>query len=325
MHLTILEKGYYLGLTGCRITIKQDKKLVKEIPLTKIKSITIGSKGFSLSTDLLSQCAARGILILIIDFRGVAVSYLYGLQQHAVTKVREAQFNFIRKDSGISLAEKVIAAKISNQRSLLLYFSKYFKKKNDSESFEIITMAAERLKSIVDHLRKDSIQDNEVLLGNEGQAARLYWETVRKIGLVPESFVRREGRGSPELVNSMLNYGYAILSSYVWKSVQNAGLEPYAGFLHKDRPGKPSLILDIMEEYRAWVIDRIVFEKASQYKYFSLQCRRNLVSEIHKFMNKKKPYHGKKVRLDVIIQRQAYRLAGAFADNKKYRPFLFRW
>ena len=88
-------------------------------------------------------------------------------------------------------------------------------------------------------------------MGYEGAAATLYWQALRTAGLVPETFLTREGRGSVEIVNAALNYGYAILQSYIWSALDNAGFELYAGFLHRRRPGKPSLVLDVMEEYRA--------------------------------------------------------------------------
>jgi len=68
----------------------------------------------------------------------------------------------------------------------------------------------------------------------------------------------REHRGATDAVNAMLNYGYGILYGSVWGAVLNAGLEPLAGFLHVDRSGKPSLVLDLVEEFRQPVVDRAV-------------------------------------------------------------------
>lgn len=80
------------------------------------------------------------------------------------------------------------------------------------------------------------------------------------------SFEGREHRGATDQVNAALNYGYGILYAQVWGAIMNAGLEPFAGFLHVDRPGKPSLVLDLIEEFRQPLVDRPViaaFNKAS--------------------------------------------------------------
>ena len=74
-------------------------------------------------------------------------------------------------------------------------------------------------------------------MGTEGTAGRLYWEGVKEIISHRVEFLGREHRGAQDAVNSLLNYGYGILYSQVWGAVLNAGLEPFAGFLHVDRPG----------------------------------------------------------------------------------------
>ena len=81
-------------------------------------------------------------------------------------------------------------------------------------------------------------------MGIEGVCANLYWNALIRAGLMPDSFKYREGRGSRERANSALNYAYAILESYVWSALDNAGFELYEGMLHTDRPGKASLVLD---------------------------------------------------------------------------------
>jgi CRISPR-associated protein Cas1 len=78
--------------------------------------------------------------------------------------------------------------------------------------------------------------------------------------LPPEcGFHAREHNPGGDAVNSALNYGYGVLYSHVWGAVMNAGLEPFAGLLHVDRSGKPSLVLDLVEEFRQPVVDRAVF------------------------------------------------------------------
>src|SRR5207248_3345274 len=98
----------------------------------------------------------------------------------------------------------------------------------------------------------------ETLRGLEGTAGRLYWDGVKAIVENKAEFAGRIHQGANDPVNSLLNYGYGILYAHVWGAVVNAGLEPFAGYLHVDRPGKPSLVLDMVEEFRQPVVDRTV-------------------------------------------------------------------
>ena len=126
----------------------------------------------------------------------------------------------------------------------------------------------------------------------------------------------------------MLNLGYAVLSSYVLNAIVNAGLEPYLGIIHGERPGRMALVLDIMEEYRAWIVDRAVIKLRFQSegkKYLDSELKKNLIEEIQKNCSKKHLYRAKKHKLEHIIQRQIYRLCGHFYGEQKYKPYLFKW
>ena len=325
MYLTFTEPGLFLGLTGSRLMVHKDKSVIKEFPLSKIKLITVESKGISFSGDLLMSCSERGIQFFVTNFKGDAVTSLYGLHHHATSKVRDNQFEFIKGDSAIVLCKDIVSAKIRNQRSVLLYFSKYLNKKDETANCDLIKDKCDSLLSISKKLLSEDILDKSTILGYEGSAARIYWQTLKKSGLLTPTFSEREGRGSREINNIMLNYGYAILSSHIWRALQNAGLELYAGVLHDERSGKPSLVLDLMEIFRAWVVDRAVVKLSGQYNDFSYACKRSLINDINQMMDRKYALNGKKVRLEAIIQRQAYRLAGVFAGDSKYKPYLFKW
>src|SRR5207245_6855934 len=98
----------------------------------------------------------------------------------------------------------------------------------------------------------------DTLMGIEGVSGRIYWDAVGEVIRGKTEFLGRAHRGAADAVNAMLNYGYGILYGNVWGAVLNAGLEPFAGFLHVDRPGKPSLVLDMIEEFRQPVVDRAI-------------------------------------------------------------------
>ena len=145
-------------------------------------------------------------------------------------------------------------------------------------------------------------------------------------------FFGRVHRGATDKVNSMLNYGYGILYSQVWGSVISAGLEPFAGFLHVDRPGKPSLVLDLVEEFRQPVVDRTVISHVNLGESIKMEgglldaeTRKDIAQKILYRLESRENYRGKKYQIRSIIQIQARNLAAFLKGERKYRPFSFKW
>jgi len=318
-HLVVCDYGTFLGLNNHRLAVKHNSE-TKYYPLNRLCTVSVAKRGVSFSSDLIEAFSCRGIKLFFLDFRGVAHSALLGQSQHGVVAIRTAQLAFSQspKDT-ISLARKIIVAKIKNQRAVLNYLHKYHKNKE-------LEVAADELLLNIDNAGR--ARNIEILLGFEGASANVYFQALRKSELFSASFEKREGRGSREINNSMLNLGYAVLSSYILNAIINAGLEPYLGVLHSNRPGKMALVLDIMEEYRAWVVDRAVIKlraKADQKKELDLGLKKALIEEIQKTCYKRYLYRKKKHKLEHIIQRQVYRLCGHFYGERTYKPYLFKW
>ena len=313
-HLIIADYGTFLGLDSHRLAVKQDGA-IKYFPLNRLCTVSIAKRGVSFSSDIVEALSVRGIKLFFLDFRGVVHSALVGQGQHAVVAIRNAQLQF-GKQPNQQLANNIIIAKIKNQRAVLSYFNKYHQ--------------SDILLAAIDSLQQNAIQAKtaktiETLMGFEGASASSYFSALRQTKLFSASFEKREGRGSVEINNSMLNLGYAVLSSYILNAVINAGLEPYLGVIHASRPGKMALVLDLIEEYRAWVVDRAVVKlrKQSEGKSsLSIDLKKNLIAEIQATCAKKYPYRNKKVKLEHIIQRQVYRLCGQFYGEKSYKPYL---
>ncbi|WED21080.1 CRISPR-associated endonuclease Cas1 [Vibrio sp. JC009] len=328
-HITVNEFGHFIGVTSERLTVKEDGQLIAEYPLSRIKTVTITKKGVSFSSNVIVQCAMRGIKFFVLDPYTHTMACISGGQLHAVSKVREQQFQFLQTQEATVLARKLVVGKLKNQRVILNYFSKYQKRPDQSYQCQL---ASKDLKLHIDKVQRLRIENysdwREVLLGYEGSGAAIYWKCLYQSGLFPETFPGRSGRGAKDPINSALNYGYSILSTYVWHCLINAGLEIYQGFLHTQRAGKPSLVLDIMEIYRAWTVDRNVIKIADKlHKAGELtpKLKKQLIASIHKTFSTHYLYKGKRLRLETILQRQIYRLSGSFYGEKNYKPYIFRW
>lgn len=330
-YLTISEYGTFLGVSGSCLIIKHEGKVIKEIALSRLRTISITKSGVSLSSDLLEACALRGIKVLFLDWKGGVYSALMGQNQHAVVAIRKSQF-LCNSDpiKACEISKRIILSKVRNQRAVLLYFGKYIAKKSGSPS-DNIRFISEKLILIIQQikaLKAEQYEWSSVLLGYEGKAAALYWQCLSETHLLPNDFSCREGRNALSITNKALNYGYAILVGYVWAALDNAGLEVYSGFFHVDRPGKPSLVLDLMEEYRAWVVDRTVIklrERLLKAKAFDADLKKQISNGIHQTMQAKYSYNKKQVKLENILQRQVYRLTGYISGDANYKGYSFKW
>lgn len=325
-HIVIHEYGKALGITSERLVIKEGNLPDKHIPLRKINTISIQKSGVSLSSNLLSACARYGIKVFIGN-RAQELCCLYGNAQHAVVLNRANQFNFLADDKQrYRISRAFIYGKLRNQRATILYFHKQKCSVNKKSASINLANELDMLSRQVKDLSYSN-NWNSVLMGLEGKAAASYWRLLAEYHWLGDSFTNRIGRGAQDSANQALNYGYGILASVVWSALTNAGLEVYLGALHAIRAGKPALVLDIMEEYRPWVVDRSVIKLRSKLNGNSLKpkIRKQLTTNILSTLANPIPYHGKKIRLESVIQRQCYRLCGMFADEQKYRPLLFRW
>ena len=318
-HLVICDYGTLLGLDNHRLKVKQShENHAQYYPLNRLCTISIAKSGVNISSNLIESLSARGIKLFFLDFRGVAHCALLGQSQHGVVAMRMAQMKFY-EDNPLPLAMKIITAKIKNQRAVLNHLGKYHR-------HEVLQKASEELR--LNAIKVSQVNNLEKLLGFEGASASTYFRSLRKANLFSSSFHKREGRGSQEINNVMLNLGYAVLSSYILSAIINAGLEPYLGIMHSKRPGKMALVLDIMEEYRAWVVDRSVIKLRSHIEgkeTLTTNLKKVLIGEVQKTCSKKYLYRGKKYKLEHIMQKQVYRLCGHFYNKKTYKPYLFKW
>lgn len=326
-HLVIQEHGRFVGTHANLVQVRNGNEIVTEAPLSRIGTVTVAKSGVSISSDLVQAMAARGARLFFLDFRGAQVAALQGTAQQATVAVRRAQLAFAEKPAARTMAGNFVEAKVRNQRALLRYFAKYHEKRGGGP----LTVAADQLEGIATRVHGEPVQRDDWharLLGNEGEAAAIYFRALRAAGLTPPSFEKRTGRGAREITNAALNLGYAILLTRVWTCLANTGLECYAGLLHRDRPGKPSLVLDMMEAHRAFLVDRSVLTlrtTLTDAASFDAATRRKVIKAVNQALDRRIRHRGRKLRVETVMQRQAYRLAGNFAGQCRYRPLRYAW
>jgi len=327
--------GIYLGKKSERLQIKLSNKTLHEFPFFRISEVVVASRGVSLSSDLIKEFCERGIRVSFVELSGRPYAMLSSHTLTATVESRREQLLAYNDARGLEFARLVVRGKIRNQRHCLRYFGKYLKQ-SDPRQFESISEIARKLRTLELQARKidgRSVADRrQELMGLEGVAGRLYWEGVKEIVERKVEFMGRVHRGASDTVNALLNYGYGILYAHVWGAVVNAGLEPFAGFLHVDRPGKPSLVLDLVEEFRQPVVDRTVIAFINLGQPIGMkdglldqETRKAIGQKILERLASPERFRGQQFQIRSIIQMQARSLVSFLRGKSKYKPFSFRW
>jgi len=327
--------GLFLSKKSDRLIVRKGKDLIYEFPFFRLSEVTIASRGISLSSDLIMELCAQGIHVNFLQGSGRPFAKLTSPMLSATVQARREQFRALEDVRGAEFSKAVVSGKLKNQRRLLLYFGKYVKKASPGrypaleEKIRFLEASEKKVKKLkgagVAEIRNE-------LLGLEGSSSRVYWEGVKELIGGRTEFMGRVHRGAADAVNAMLNYGYGILYSHVWGAVVCAGLEPFAGFLHVDRPGKPSLVLDLVEEFRQPVVDRTVISYVNLGELMNMEgglldgpTRKNLSQKVINRLESKETYQGKKYQIRSIIQIQARNLASFLRGERNYKPFSFKW
>lgn len=264
MRLVVDGFGKFLGVQGETVVVREEGKTVAHVHPRELEQVIISGKG-SVSTDALRMLAEHGVEVLVVDLRGEVMAILMPPMMRTVSTRREQYF--ASKDSrGVEVAKAVIEAKLKNQRAVLGTLAKV-RKDTDADLADQMYGAAEEIRKLLEEIERVSgkvVEEvRETLMNLEGRAAGFYWGSLKGV-LGKLGFGERSGRYAKDPANSLLNYGYGILLGDVWRAVHYAGLDPYGGFLHADRPGKPSMVLDLMEEFRPHVVDRLVVKLVSK-------------------------------------------------------------
>lgn len=327
--------GIFLGKKSERLVIKQNDKAIYEIPFFRINEIIIASMGISLSCDLIYELCQRGIRLNFIHRSGQPYALISSPMLTATILSRREQFRAFDDKRGLEFSKIIVRGKIKNQENLLKYFGKYMKQSSPGKFHKIWEIAGKlrllRLK--VNSIQGHNIEEaRDTLYGIEGTSGKLYWAGVKEIISDRIEFFGRTHRGAIDAVNMLLNYGYGILYSVVWGAVLNAGLEPFAGFLHTDRPGKPSLVLDLVEEFRQPVVDRVVISHINLGQAIKIkdglldsETRKAIGGKIIERLDSPVNYQNKTYKLRSIIQIQARNLASFLRGEGLYKTFTFKW
>ncbi|MCF2828044.1 MULTISPECIES: type I-C CRISPR-associated endonuclease Cas1c [Pseudoalteromonas] len=335
--LYITKDGVYLHKQRETLLIEQkvagEKQKLMQLPIHSIGSIFCFGN-IMVSPQLLGFCGENGTHLAFFDMHGRFLANVVGKQTGNVL-LRRQQFN-VDELTANELAKHIVAAKIRSSRMLLLRF-----RRNHTATPQI-EKAIERLKQIIEQLKGVTAYDT--ILGLEGEAASHYFAAFAdmfKGNGNKQLFDKRTRRPPKDPVNAVISLLYSVLGQEVSGALQGVGLDPQVGFLHKERPGRNSLALDLLEEFRAYIVDSIVLKlfnnQTLTIKDFETDCvggvtikddARKQVFQAYQAKKQEElmhPFLKEKVQIGLLPHIQAMLLARHLrGDLDYYPPFVIK-
>lgn len=244
----------YLALIGENVVVKKDEEIALRVPLHNLEAIvTFNYSGAS--PALIRKCGESGINLSF--FQGDRFCGRFVGRENGNVLLRKMQYRKSDDESeSLAIARNMILGKVYNQRYVL---QRAVRDHSLSIDCDKLNSASQFLKRVQQNVR--DCENPGQLRGYEGEAASVYFSAFDEMIIQQkESFVFAGRNKRPPLdnVNALLSFSYSLLTSECAGALYSVGLDPYVGFLHRDRPGRMSLALDLMEEFRAPIADRFV-------------------------------------------------------------------
>ncbi len=329
--LYITKQKTYVHKERETIVIESERNRLLQLPVHSIKSIFCFGN-VMVSPFLLGFCAEKNIGLAFFTEYGRFLARMQGKQSGNVL-LRRAQYKLSEK-APLPIARNIIAAKIVNSRAVLQ------RQVRNYESRPELLRSITRLKHSLEQAR--NCREIESLRGIEGEAASVYFSVFNQLLRNPDfKFEGRNRRPPKDPVNAMMSFLYSVFGQDVSAALQGVGLDPQVGFLHVDRPGRDSLAQDLLEEFRASCVDRLVLSlvnrKQVSLKGFTKESSGavNMDDDTRKallvaYQEKKQeeimhPYLKEKVPIGLLPHIQAQLLAAHLrGDLAEYPPFISR-
>lgn len=241
------------------VIVHKDGK--QRIPPLGLRSIQM-SRGAQITSDAVLLAIENEIEILFLNKAGDPLGRVWSNKYGSVSTIRKGQLNFTFSKDAIEWIKGVIIQKMENQQAFILTMQI-----NETKMQRLVDRAIQRIE---DYKQKVKLLQAEViseiaptLRGWEGQASKIYFETLNLF--IPEElqFLQRSQHPATDVVNAFLNYGYGVLYGKIEGALIKTGIDPYVGVFHRDDYNRPVLVYDIIEIYRVWV-DYVVFTLVSQ-------------------------------------------------------------
>ncbi|MEM3404133.1 MAG: CRISPR-associated endonuclease Cas1 [Nitrososphaeria archaeon] len=334
MRLVVNEPGLFVGTRGGMITVFKKREKVLEVSTPKIDLVIVLTRGASFSSALIGLLLRHHIPLIFYSSYGAPLAVCKGFTSGSI-KLRKYQYKAQDNQVGIELAKAFATGKMLNQYSLLYSMAK----NRTSSDPQLAKELYEKAREIKSECNKISELEGETvnnirasIMSIEAEAAQLYWESVTKALSKVITFPGRRKRfeNPSDPVNIALNYLYTILAGECWMYIEISGLDPFSGFLHSDSPRRPALVMDLIEEFRQPVVDRVVFKAVFERKLdnaiegnrLKRESRLMLYKLYAERLAKKVTFSNRSLPIQDHILLQARRIGEHIMEREEYTPFI---
>ena len=336
--LFVTTQGAYLAKEGETVIVKVENEVRLRIPVHTIGGIVCFGQ-VSCSPYLMGYCAEQNVAISFLTEYGRFLAKVQGPVSGNVLLRREQYRQADNPETSAVIARAVLTGKIANCRIVL---ERVLRDHSDKIEINAVTMASQKLAYSLKRVQSELPLD--ILRGIEGEAALTYFGVFdHLITSQKEDFKFNERNRRPPLdkVNCLLSFIYTIVMHDVRSALETVGLDPAVGFLHRDRQGRPSLALDLMEEFRPFLADRLVLSliNLGQVKAKGFDVKENgavlMDDETRKtvlttYQTRKQdeivhPFLNEKVTIGLLSHMQAMLMARYLrGDLDAYPPYVWR-
>lgn len=253
--LYVTSENGYLGLEGETIVIYDEQKEMGRIPLHNLDGIiSFGYRGTS--PALMGACAERNIALCYLNPQGKFLARVVGKTYGNVLLRKQQYISCMDQEMSLEIAKNCIIGKVYNARWVLERAIRDHPMQINTEQVKTASLQLKKALELIQNAKS-----KEQLRGYEGEAASIYFGVFNELILQQKKdfvFQGRNKRPPLDNVNAMLSFVYTLLANQITSALECVGLDPYTGYLHTDRPGRVSLSLDLIEEFRSVYSDRFV-------------------------------------------------------------------
>lgn len=245
--LYITENGSKVSTRGGHFIVECQDGSERLVPKETLESIVIFGNVY-LTVPCIKECMERGISVSMFSTKGRYFGRIESTSHINAKRLKQQVYLSDKEEKRVQFSKKIIMNKIHNQRVLLSRYARSSEKDID-----------EYIRAMKIHEKKISQCDSiEQIMGYEGNAARQYFKALSEMVKDDFKFSGRNKRPPKDAFNSMISLGYTILMYEIMGEIENRGISPYIGFMHKDIERHPTLASDLLEEWRAVIVDATV-------------------------------------------------------------------
>ena len=248
-YLYVNEQGARINFESNRMIVRYKDDSTKSIPVELLEEVSVFG-AVQISTQCMQECLKRGINVIFYSKNGSYFGRLISTTHVNVHRQRMQAALYENMQFRLEFSRKIIQAKIKNQIVLIRRYER------NSRNSVNIHLPVQNMQYMIEKVK--NAETIEQVMGYEGTSAKIYFQTLGQLVDLDFRFSGRNRRPPRDPFNSMLSLGYSILLNEIYGKLEAKGLNPYFGVMHKDREKHPTLASDLMEEWRAPLVDAVV-------------------------------------------------------------------